>query len=553
MRVTEKIRNSSMQLKTAALRFPVTFINIATMLFVMVFVTTTDFDDNWILYLLSTVVTGTFVSAMFKLECEKRDFENTKRKVLCVYIPVVFEALWYAISFVQAFRSEYYIMSTIGIVTCSILYSLYCITSAGKCLSGTAHTLKSFCFSFFATLVVFLGGVICIGAFIVLVFDFRSSYKLFLILFEICIAIGMCLLLSGIPEKSCDKQEKSISKAYKAIILYAELPIYFALTGILYLYLLKLVLNQDFPSGGVNPYVTFASAAYIFNIFAAGIFENTSKLAKFFMKYGGILMIPVIAIQCIALGIRLYNYGFTASRFISVCFIVITLLFAIGSFIKHIGRGKPLFVAVCIVFVITCTPLNVIDVPVYQQTHTLKNTLTRNGMLENGKIISAPDDISDKDVQTIISSHNYVTRNAVKLPEFLYDYRYTSAYGLYGFDDIQIWPESSYVEEHCNYINENFAQQTCDISEYSYITKINCNEDCIVKIEREDGIEEYDLYFIVEHVTRKYGTPHWNDVSDGLFSINKRADFYYESVSLVHEPDTDIIKNIEIIGYLLER
>lgn len=553
MKIIEKIRNSSAALKITALRFPASFLNILYMLFIMIAITITDFDDDWIIYLMITALTGAFVSVALTLECELRAFKNKTNKIVSIYIPLIFEILWFTLSFSEILDMQYYFMATFGISASAILYSLYCISCRGKKLSATASTLKSSCFAFFACLVIFLGGAICIGAFIMLIFDFNTSYKLFLILFEICIALGMCLVLVGIPKDIKNSQPQSTAKAYKAIILYTELPLYFVLTGVLYLYLIKLVFKFDFPSGGVNPYVTFASAAYIFNIFAAGLFKDSSKLAKFFMKYGGLLMLPLIAIQCVTLGIRLYHYGLTLPRFISVCFIGITLLFAIGSFVKCIGQGKPLVISAIIVFVITCTPLNIIDVPVYQHTRTLKNVLCENGMLENGKILPAPESVSDKDVKTIINSHNYITSNAVKLPDFLKDYRYTLAYNVYDFNQSGIAPDMPIVEEYCNYRNEIFAKQSFDISEYSYITKVYCHEEYVIKTERNGVVSYYDLLPVVTYLTEKYGTPNWNDSSDGTIAINEKADFYYDNISLVYEPNTDKIKEIEISGYLLER
>ena len=553
MKIIEKMKNSSAALKITALRFPASFLNILTMIFVMIAITVTDFDDDWIVYLLTTVIAGAFVSAALTLEFELRAIDSKIKKIVSIYVPLMLEIVWFALSFTEILDMQYYFMATLGISASAILYSLYCISCRGKKLCATASTLKSLCFSFFACLVIFLGGVICLGAFIVLIFDFNSSYKLFLILFEICIALGMCLLLAEIPKDIENSKTLSISKAYKAIILYTELPLYFVLTGVLYLYLIKLVFKLDFPSGGVNPYVTFASAAYIFNIFAAGVFKDTSKLAKFFMKYGGLLMLPLIVIQCVTLGIRLYYYGLTTQRFISVCFIAITLLFAIGSFVKHIGQGKPLVIASILVFVITCTPLNIIDVPVYQQTLTLKNVLYENGMLENGKILPAPESISDKDVGTIISCHNYITRNAVKLPDFLEDYRYISANSVYDLKQSGANTYHPITEEYCNYVNINFAEQSFDISEYSYITKVYCYEEYIINTERDGMSSYYDLLPVITYLTENYGMIYWKSANDKVITVDEKADFYYESVRFIYEPDTDTIKDVEIEGYLLEK
>ncbi len=551
MKIMENIRNSCTALKKTFERFPAGTANLYALFAVIAFYTVTEFDDEWFIFLIPVLLCGAFVSVAISLFQEKSGKESSLIKLSLYIAPAIFDAVWYALSFV--IREEYYLTACGGICLSAILLSVWAVTNGGKSLSGTAHLLKGAGFAFLASFVAFVGGAICIGAFIVLIFDFNSSYKLFLLLFEFSALLGLLLTLSGTPHPG--KEYPELPKAYKAIILYTELTLYFVLTAVLYIYLFKMVFTWHLPSGGVNPYVTVASAAYIFNIFAAGGYAENSKLSKFFMKYGGMLMLPLIAIQCVAVGIRLYHYGLTSARMLSLCFIAVTLVFALGSFIKHIGFGKSLLFAVCLSFIIFCTPFNVFDIPVYQQTHMLKNVLNENGMLDGDNVVPAKSEISDADKELIISCHRYVKYNSIKTPAFFESLSDKNISEIYGFE-----VESASAVEYIWYNNEMFARTGLfDISQYNYIYDVGYKhfsgeKQPYATVYLADGtVKEYNLMPVVEQLINKYGYDGYRSTNqpDGVIALDENTDFYYEGIGFSVDNKTGELSDFSVEGFIL--
>ena len=551
MKIMENIRNSCSALKKTFKRFPAGTVNLYALFAVIALYTVTEFDDKWFIFLLPVLLCGAFVSVALSLLQEKCAKESLFIKRSLYIVPAIFDAVWYVLSF--AIREEYYLTACGGICLCAVLVSIWAVTDAGKNLSGSAHLLKGAGFAFLSSLVTFIGGAICIGAFIVLIFDFNSSYKLFLLLLEFSALLGLLLVLSGTPHPK--KEHPELPKAYKAIILYTELTLYFILTAVLYIYLFKMVFTLHLPSGGVNPYVTVASAAYIFNIFAAGGYAQNSKLAKFFTKYGGMLMLPLIAIQCVAVGIRLYYYGLTSTRMLSLCFIAVTLIFALGSFIKHIGFGKSLLFAACLSFVIFCTPFNVFDVPVYQQTHMLKNVLEENGMLTDGEVVPASREIPQEDKEKIISAHRYIRYHAINTPKFFEDLSDKNISEIYGFE-----VESASATEYIWYNNEMFARTGLfDVSQYKYIYDIGYEHFSSEKqphttIILIDGTEtEYNLMPVIETLISKYGYDGYRSGNqpDEVIALDENTDFYYEGAGFTIDRKTGKLSDFSIEGFIL--
>lgn len=72
-----------------------------------------------------------------------------------------------------------------------------------------------------------------------------------------------------------------------------ELPIFLLLLGILYLYLIKIACSLHLPDGGVNSYAVMADMLYLFNLFAVSVFAPSQPLARFFRRFGGLLLLPV--------------------------------------------------------------------------------------------------------------------------------------------------------------------------------------------------------------------------------------------------------------------
>ena len=244
-----------------------------------------------------------------------------------------------------------------------------------------SHLVKSlFIVQIFAA-VIFSGFAVCIAAFHFLIFGFQDIWKLYGILFlTVASLFGITLFLSYVPRPD---EETEVPDLYRTMIHKALFYIYLILIGILYLYILKIIITWKMPIGKLNWFGSFALLFYVF--FYLSLDETDGRLQALFKKYGACLLLPVLAIQIFAIIIRLNAYGLTTTRFVSLIFIGVAVAFMLSSVFKFPVSGCFLLIPV-LALIFTCTPLNIYDVPNRVQEHRLMNALTKGGALVEGKL-----------------------------------------------------------------------------------------------------------------------------------------------------------------------
>ena len=242
-----------------------------------------------------------------------------------------------------------------------------------------SHLIKSGFIVAVFTGVVFAGVSVCLAAFHFLIFHFDQVWKIYGILYLLAVGLfGVTLFLSYVPRPD---EEVSIPATYRTIIHKALFFIYLILIGILYLYILKIIVTWKMPVGRLNWFGSFALLFYVF--FYLSVDEKDGHYQALFKKHGAYLLIPVLAIQIFAIIIRLNAYGLTTARMMSLILIVIAVGFmAAQIFGFHVSLCFPLILLLAFVF--TCTPLNIYDVPNRAQEKRLKNALTEGGALVDG-------------------------------------------------------------------------------------------------------------------------------------------------------------------------
>ncbi|MBQ8759697.1 MAG: DUF4153 domain-containing protein, partial [Clostridia bacterium] len=461
MKLKERIALFSEKAKVSFGRFPVAFANVAVFFLLLMFSAwTEEINDITAKLIILSACSGVF-SAVSALFAESGTVKYGHIKEIMIIASVLLEAVLFVLSLVL--KDEVYVRVTLGILFAFVVLGVYFIARKGKELTHTAHTVKNVAFSFFVGLVLLVGFLICFFAFTTLVYDnYSFTDKILYTILIVCATVVPALILIFIPAK--DAPDTVPGKGYKGVTVYAGLSIYFLLTAILYMYMVRILVSFELPSGGINPFVTIASAAYIFLVFALGAYERDSAYVRFFMKFGGYFMIPLVIIQCTALGIRLMHYGLTAARFASICFIVVTVLFILGSIFRNkIGLGIPCVAASVIILAVTITPFNIISIPLWNQACILENALTESGMMKDG-VIDLEVEISDEYHEKISGAYRYILDYSDKLPEYLK----SDPVLLDSFDENFGWYNryENNIIKYCSYHNEDFGFELTDISEY---------------------------------------------------------------------------------------
>lgn len=248
--------------------------------------------------------------------------------------------------------------------------------------------------------------------------DAYSFHKLYLCAGVLAGAV-QCYFFIAYASKP--EENVSLPKAFlKVLLLYVLFPLYIVLLLLLYVYLLKSLVTLAMPQGEINWFVSFATAFYMLFYFMLSDYKN--RVTNFFYKRGAFALLPLIAVQCVAFGIRIYHYGYTVPRYASLLYILFSVAFCIAALVKrgrHIGLAFPAFAALMLFG--SLTPLNFIDVPFRSQNSRIIAVLAKYDMFSEGRLVNLgnEENISNEDKEKIASAFAVVVRSKDREPEWL--------------------------------------------------------------------------------------------------------------------------------------
>lgn len=107
-----------------------------------------------------------------------------------------------------------------------------------------------------------------------------------------------------------------------------------------------------------------------------------------------------------AMYIRIEEYGLTTSRYLSLIFNFSVIIFAVLHEFKKVNFIPVVFSIVPIIF--TFTPVNVIDIPILEQSLRLKGISSQNSMIQKNGIIVPNKNLSFDTMHKITSSYFYI-------------------------------------------------------------------------------------------------------------------------------------------------
>lgn len=405
--------------------------------------------------------------------------------------------------------------------------------------------------------VLTLGMAVCLAAFSELIWDGFPIWKCFRSLFTVIVTLAFFVFLSELPHPS--DSPDAPGGIYRAVLVYAELPLFFVLLCVLYLYLIKILCMCHLPDGGVNAYALAAECVYLFNLFAVGVFAAEKRLVGFFRRFGGLLLVPIFAMQTAAVWVRVSYYGLTVPRTVLLLFMTVVLAFILGSFTR-IGLDKPLLFTALLALVFTVTPLNVTALAKWQQSASLRALLEQNGMLENGRLCPNAA-LSDSDRQRIAGAFDYLVGGAVETPAWLREaYDPDRPFSeIFGFERES--GEVYYDKEYISFSFPSLGDTAEDIRDYASIKNLYGN------IERdENGYAFADLFGeppacgtapFVEQALALYDendSEKWQYIDEVcVFRLDERCDFRLNTLEITWNFEEGRMEGMYFDGYLLER
>ncbi len=213
--------------------------------------------------------------------------------------------------------------------------------------------------------------------------------------------VAPVLFLSGLPEEKAPSSPGGFQK-FAAFLLF---PFYYLPAAILIFYVAKIIITWSMPVGVMNGYSIYALTAFVF--FHLILTGEENGLSRFFKRWGGWLLIPIAAVQAIAVHMRVSAYGLTESRVLGMVWTALCLAAVAVSLFRR-RAGWFFLTAAAVSFITLCTPLSAGNLAVMNQESRLLASLTESNMLdEEGRIISNPE-ASLKNREIIYSAADYL-------------------------------------------------------------------------------------------------------------------------------------------------
>lgn len=211
---------------------------------------------------------------------------------------------------------------------------------------------------------------------------------------------GFNTFLSYLPKLGDTVNSGGMLKLLSRVVF----PFYGSLLLILYLYMGKIAYLGSMPEGTMNWYASFALAAYALFYFCLS--EKGEIRHQTWLFAAGLALVPVMIVQAYGIYIRYDAYGLTAARYASMGCNLFGLCVVIAGIAK---RWTDAFygLAALLIFLFTLTPLNVIDVPVYDQGHRMEQVLEANHLLADGKFQKGVS-LSQTEEDNLVSAYQYV-------------------------------------------------------------------------------------------------------------------------------------------------
>ena len=159
-------------------------------------------------------------------------------------------------------------------------------------------------------------------------------------------------------------------KAWRVLVVFVLFPLYLVLLTVVWLYLAKCVVTRELPNGQINWIVSTTSVFWMGFHLMLGGFEG--RAIWWFRRFAALVILPLVALQVVALAIRLGEYGLTPARYSSFLFAGFSVLFAVLALARpRRANGCAFLSLAAIALFAALSPWNVVDASVRAQQKRL--------------------------------------------------------------------------------------------------------------------------------------------------------------------------------------
>ena len=415
-KIKENVKKILLHFKSGFERFPITiilaFLHFITGIYIAEI---RSFQSDEFVEVNLLLFGSIFITAMFEMLYEKYFYKQNRWLVRGIYSAITFVIS--IIFFVEYLRTnDYYNIYYFTLIPISIV--LFLLIPILKKKENKEKYLQSV-FSNFVITGIFVA-VLWIGIEIILTtvnyLFFNSGDSLFFRLttysfWFITEVFGASLFLSLLKKPDDNLENYEFPFIFNLLIKFVIIPLIIIYTGVLYIYMAKVLISMHLPKGLISHLVLWYTAFSVAVMILITPFTQKDKFFENFKKYFPYFSIPLIFASLFAVFQRTYQYGITENRYY-VLISIFWLLFCMILYIRKMNiTGIFISLIACLVISVY-TPLSAKNVSNFSQSQRLKRMLVKYGALKDGKISKITQKLNNSEGSQIYTTIQYISDNS---------------------------------------------------------------------------------------------------------------------------------------------
>lgn len=415
-KIKENVKKFLLYFKSGFERFPITiilaFLHFITGIYIA---EVRSFQSDEFVEVNLLLFGSIFITAMFEMLYEKYFYKKNRWLVRGIYSVITFAVS--IIVFVEYLRTnDYYNIYYFTLIPISIV--LFLLIPILKKKENKEKYLQSV-FSNFVITGIFVA-VLWIGVEIILTtvnyLFFNSGDSLFFRLttysfWFIIEVFGVSLFLSLLKKPDDNLENYEFPFIFNLLIKFVIIPLIIIYTGVLYIYMMKVLISMHLPKGLISHLVLWYTAFSVAVMILITPFTQKDKFFENFKKYFPYFSIPLIFASLFAVFQRTYQYGITENRYY-VLISIFWLLFCMILYIRKMNiTGIFISLITCLVISVY-TPLSAKNVSNFSQSQRLKRMLVKYGALKDGKISKITQKLTNNEGSQIHTTIQYISDNS---------------------------------------------------------------------------------------------------------------------------------------------
>ena len=415
-KIKENVKKLLLHFKSGVERFPITiilaFLHFITGIYIA---EVRSFQSDEFVEVNLLLFGSIFITAMFEMLYEKYFYKQNRWLVRGIYSAITFVIS--IIFFVEYLRTnDYYNIYYFTLIPISIV--LFLLIPILKKKENKEKYLQSV-FSNFVITGIFVA-VLWIGIEIILAtvnyLFFYSGDNLFFRLttysfWFITEVFGASLFLSLLKKPNDNLENYEFPFIFNLLIKFVIIPLIIIYTGVLYIYMAKVIISMHLPKGLISHLVLWYTAFSVFIMILITPFTQKDKFFENFKKYFPYFSIPLIFASLFAVFQRTYQYGITENRY----YVLISIFWLFFCMILYIRKMNitGIFISLIACLVISVyTPLSAKNVSNFSQSQRLKRMLVKYGALKDGKISKITQKLNNSEGSQIYTTLQYISDNS---------------------------------------------------------------------------------------------------------------------------------------------